>query len=94
MGKKHLVVLMDEKIPPGNVLLHKTTPVCRAAPRECDQHVKETDSPPLLYSPQTPPGCCVQLWGPQLTKDMDLLEQVQRSAREVTEGWNTSPVKT
>jgi len=35
---------------------------------------------------------CVQLWSPQLSTDMDLLEQVQRRPQKRSEGWNTSPV--
>ena len=35
---------------------------------------------------------CVQLWGPQHKKDMDLLKWVQR--RAMTRGWSTSPVRT
>ncbi|GAB0193755.1 cAMP-dependent protein kinase inhibitor alpha [Grus japonensis] len=37
---------------------------------------------------------CIQLWGPQYKKDMDLLERVQRRTRRCSEGWSTSPMKT
>ncbi|KAK4819138.1 hypothetical protein QYF61_025605 [Mycteria americana] len=42
--------------------------------------------PPLQY--------CVQIWGPQHRKDMDLLERVQRRPQRWSEGWNTSAVRT
>ena len=37
---------------------------------------------------------CIQLWGPQHKKDMDLLEWVQRRPWRWSEGWSTSPMKT
>ena len=36
---------------------------------------------------------CVQLWGPQHSKNMDLSEQIQSRARKMVRGWNTSPMK-
>ena len=37
---------------------------------------------------------CIQLWGPQHKKDMDLLEQVQRRATKMIGAWSTSPMRT
>ncbi|GAB0199471.1 cAMP-dependent protein kinase inhibitor alpha [Grus japonensis] len=34
-----------------------------------------------LCSGETPLQCCIQLWGPQDKKDMELLERVQRRSR-------------
>jgi len=36
---------------------------------------------------------CIQLWSPQHSKDMDLLERVQRRPRKWSEGWSTSRVR-
>lgn len=37
--------------------------------------------------------CCIQLWGSQHRKDIDLLKQVQRRPQTWLEGWNTSSVR-
>ncbi|GAB0175571.1 cAMP-dependent protein kinase inhibitor alpha [Grus japonensis] len=37
---------------------------------------------------------CIQLWGPQYKKDIELLEQVQRRPQSLSEGWSTSPMRT
>ena len=36
---------------------------------------------------------CVQAWGPQHRKDVELLERVQRRALRWSEGWSSSPVR-
>jgi len=36
---------------------------------------------------------CVQLWGSQHRKDMDLLERGQRRPQKWSEGWSTSPMR-
>ena len=36
---------------------------------------------------------CVQLWSPQHSKDMDLLEQVQRRPQKWSKDWSTSAMR-
>ncbi|GAB0180731.1 deuterosome assembly protein 1 [Grus japonensis] len=36
---------------------------------------------------------CIQLWGPQYKKDMELLEQVQRRAMKMIRGWRVGVVQ-
>jgi len=48
-----------------------------ASPAE-SQQVEGGDSAPLLHSDETPQESCIQFWTPQHTRDMELLDQVQR----------------
>lgn len=37
---------------------------------------------------------CIQLWGPQLEKDVELFKWVQREAMRMVESWSSYPVET
>ena len=48
-----------------------------------------------LYSALVRPHLvyCIQAWGPQYRKDMEVLKQVQRKAASMIKGLETSPVR-
>lgn len=49
---------------------------------------------PLCSTVKIHPEHCIQLWGPQYMKNMDLPEQVQRRPQRGSEGWSISAMKT
>jgi len=49
---------------------------------------------PLGSVPMRTLEYCIQVWGPQPQKDMELLETVQRRASRMITGGSTPPVKT
>ena len=55
----------------------------------CLELLKGGDPTPLFCAGEASPEFCIQFWSPQY-KDMELLEQVQRRAKKINEGWSTS----
>lgn len=53
------------------------------------QQVKGGDSAPPLCFCETLPECCVQLWGSQHKRNVDLLEQVLRRVMKMLRGLET-----
>lgn len=62
--------------------------------REMTSRMREVVLPlySALLKPQ--PECCIQLWGPQHRKGMDLLEQVQNRATKIIRGAELSSMTT
>ncbi|GAB0202191.1 hypothetical protein GRJ2_002684700 [Grus japonensis] len=88
-GKKDKGVLIDE----GNNMswqcafaLQKANSILGYIKKQHDQQVQGGDSAPLLCSGETHLEYCVQLWGPQYKKDMEVLERVQRRATKMIRG--------
>jgi len=84
LAEKDLGVLVDEKL--DKSMQPRRPTVSQSITRGVANRSREVIVPlcPALVRPHL--ECCIQVWGPQHKKDVDLLEQVQRRAMRLIRG--------
>ncbi|KAK4814069.1 hypothetical protein QYF61_007043 [Mycteria americana] len=96
-AEKDLGVLMDEKLDMSRqcaLAAQKANPTLGCIQSSVASRSREGILPLCSALVRPHLQCCVQLWGPQHKKDMELLERVQRRATKTIRGWSTSPTRT